>query len=214
MKTDALIAMLARGPVEADTGLTTRRLSTATAAGFAGALAAMLVVLGPRPDLAAALALPMFWLKLALPLALAAALFAASSRLARPGGRAGSAWVGVAALLLALWALAIADLALAPAAERRSMVEGTSAWSCIASIALLSLPLLVAGFVALRGLAPTSPRAAGLAAGALAGSLAAAVYAWHCTEMTVPFLALWYVAGMALPAVVGMLAGPRLLRWA
>ena len=26
-------------------------------------------------------------------------------------------------------------------------------------------------------------------------------------------LGVWYVAGMLIPALVGMLAGPRLLRW-
>ena len=38
-------------------------------------------------------------------------------------------------------------------------------------------------------------------------------YSLHCPEMGVPFWAVWYVIGMALPAVVGALLGPRYLRW-
>lgn len=74
----------------------------------------MLIVLGPRPDLASAVSMPMFWMKLAAPLALAVAFFATSSRLARPGDRAKEAWVVVSALLLMLWATAAVELAVAP----------------------------------------------------------------------------------------------------
>jgi hypothetical protein len=65
----------------------------------------------------------------------------------------------------------------------------------------------------LRGLAPTRPALAGAAAGALAGGVGGAVYALHCMELAAPFLAVWYVAGIVLPVVLGALLGPRLLRW-
>ena len=68
-------------------------------------------------------------------------------------------------------------------------------------------------FVALRGLAPTRLRAAGMVAGGLAGAAAALVYAVHCNEMALPFLAVWYVLGMFVPAALGAAAGPRFLRW-
>lgn len=35
----------------------------------------------------------------------------------------------------------------------------------------------------------------------------------HCPEMGVAFWAVWYVLGMAVPAIIGALLGPRLLRW-
>jgi hypothetical protein len=54
---------------------------------------------------------------------------------------------------------------------------------------------------------------AGGAAGLVAGSVAAFAYAVHCTEMQAPFLAVWYVIGMLVPAFAGALLGPRLLRW-
>ena len=71
----------------------------------------------------------------------------------------------------------------------------------------------MAALVALRGLAPTRPAWAGACAGAMAGAAGAAVYALHCTELAAPFLAIWYVAGMALPGFVGALLGPRILKW-
>lgn len=213
MKTDALITMLASGPVRADAGLTNRRLATAAGAGLVVATVAMLLGLGPRPDLAAAASLPMFWLKLAIPLVVAGAAFAAASRLARPGDSARAAGLITAALIVVLWTSAAIVVAASPAGERETLVAGSSALPCVVSIALLSLPLFVAAFFALRGLAPTRLAAAGLAAGALAGGTAAAVYAVHCNETTLPFLAVWYVLGMTIPAGAGAWLGPRLLRW-
>ena len=214
MKTNDLISMLARGPIEADASATTRRLSLAAAGGLPVVVAAMWVLLGPRHDLAAAATLPMFWMKFMLPLGLAASLWAAVWQLARPGERGSAPRLAAICVLAVFWAAAAFDLATSPSGARWPMVEGLSALPCVASIALLSLPLLAAMFVALRGLAPTRLRAAGAAAGALSGSLAALIYAVHCTEMTLPFLAVWYVLGMSVPAVLGALAGPRLLRWA
>ena len=68
MKTDALISMLASGPPAVDPKTTTRRIGAAVAAGLVFAAIAMVVLLGPRDDLAAAVSLPMFWLKFVVPL--------------------------------------------------------------------------------------------------------------------------------------------------
>ena len=56
-------------------------------------------------------------------------------------------------------------------------------------------------------------RLAGAAVGLLAGALGALVYLLHCPEFEAPFLAVWYVLGMSIPAAVGALAGPSVLRW-
>ena len=213
MKTDVLISMLASGPIAVDPSTTMRRIGAAAAGGLAIAAVVMLAALGPRADIASAVSMPMFWLKFAVPLCLAIAFLIASTRLARPGGRAKGAWITVMAVLVVLWTAASIDVAAAPAGQRASMVEGTSAVMCVLGIALLSLPLLLAVFVALRGLAPTRLRAAGMVAGGLAGAAAALVYAVHCNEMALPFLAVWYVLGMFVPAVLGAAAGPRFLRW-
>jgi len=213
MKTDALIAMLAQGPLVVPRRAVGHRLLAAIAIGAALAALVMLATLHLRADLAAALHVPMFWLKLAVPLVVAALAIAALRRLARPGGRAGSAVALSATFLALLAACAVADVVIAPAAERAALVLGKTALPCVFIVAALSLPTLVAAFVALRSLAPTRLAAAGAAAGALAGGVGAAVYAWHCNEMTLPFVAAWYVLGMAIPAILGAVLARRWLHW-
>ena len=66
---------------------------------------------------------------------------------------------------------------------------------------------------ALRGAAPTRLALTGAGAGLLAGALATLAYALHCPEMAAPFMAVWYVAGMAIPTALGAVLGPRVLRW-
>jgi hypothetical protein len=39
------------------------------------------------------------------------------------------------------------------------------------------------------------------------------VYAFHCPELAAPFLGVWYVLGMLIPAALGALIGPRVLHW-
>ena len=51
------------------------------------------------------------------------------------------------------------------------------------------------------------------AAARFAGAAAAFAYAFHCPEMQAPFLAVWYVLGMLIPAAVGAALGQRMLRW-
>jgi hypothetical protein len=72
---------------------------------------------------------------------------------------------------------------------------------------------LAAALWALRGLAPTRPRAAGGAAGLLAGAVGAAGYSLACPEASPGFVAAWYTLGIALTGGLGALLGPRLLRW-
>jgi hypothetical protein len=213
MKTEALIDALARGPVAAAGPASAARLALAAAAGSAIALVAVLALLGRRSDLGLAAATLLFWVKLGFPVLLAGCALFAAARLGRPGARAAAAGMAAAALLLTLEIAAGVCVVAAAPGERAAIVVGRTAWPCVASIALLSLPAFAALLLTLRGLAPTRPRAAGLAAGAAAGAIAAAAYALHCDESTLPFLATWYVLGVALPATLGALLGPRLLRW-
>ncbi len=213
MNTDDLVALLARGPVAEVSRAPEKRLLAATATASLLALCAMLAVLGLRADLAAAIAMPVFWIKLLVPAAIAAAAFVACARLSRPGERPVAPWAAIVFTLALLWIASGIDIAAALPAERHALVFGQSAWPCVLSVIALSLPLLAAGFITLRHLAPTRPVRAGLAAGALAGGVAAAVYALHCTETALPFLGTWYVVGMAVPALAGAWLGPRLLRW-
>ncbi|NJD89053.1 MAG: DUF1109 domain-containing protein [Betaproteobacteria bacterium] len=213
METDKLVEMLARqaGPVAR--GAVPRRYGAALAAGGAGALLLMAAFLGVRPDLAQAAREPMFWVKLALPLALLAVALLATARLARPGVRVGYAAEAVLVPVGAIWALAAVALHSAAPGERLALVLGDTWTVCPFNIAMLSVPAFAAAFWAMRGLAPTRPAVAGAFSGLLAGAVGAAAYCLHCPEMAPPFLGTWYLLGMAIPALAGAMAGPRLLRW-
>lgn len=213
MKTDDLIKLLAADTLPVQRRAAPRRLALALVAGLPLAAAIMLLDYGVRRDLAQAMLLPMFWMKLMFPAVVSAAAFVALQRLARPGVRPGASWLGIAVPVLLLWLMAGAVLATAPAETRAALVLGQTWRTCSASIAWISLPIFVAVLIALRGLAPTRPSWTGACAGAVAGGAGAAVYALHCPELQAPFLAVWYVLGIAVPVVTGALLGPRLLRW-
>ena len=134
-------------------------------------------------------------------------------RLSRPGARLG--WVpgALAAPVLAMWLLTAYVLLGAPLPERAELVMGRTWEYCLFDVPLLSVPVLVATLWAMKGLAPTRLALAGGAAGLLAGAIGALVYALHCPEMEAPFIGVWYVAGMLIPAAAGALLGPIVLRW-
>ena len=214
MKTDDLIGLLAADAVPVRRHAASRRLALALVAGLPLAgLAMALLGYGVRDDLARVVALPMFWMKLLFPATVCAAALVTLQRLARPGVKAGSAWIGIAAPVLVLWTVAAVTLAQAPAELRPVLVLGQTWRTCSASIAVVALPVFGAVFAALASLAPTRPALAGACAGLVAGGAGAAVYALHCPELAAPFLAVWYVAGIAVPAAAGALLGPSLLRW-
>ncbi len=213
MKTDDLVAMLAAGPVAVPRQAASRRLGLALAIGAPLSLAILLVEYGPRRDLLQALFWPMFWVKLLFPLAIAGAAFVMAQRLARPGVPVRRAWIGAVLPVLVVWALAVVAWFDTPMEGRMPSLMGQSWRICAMSIAVMALPVFAGAMAALRSLAPTRPARAGAAAGALAGGVGAAVYALHCMELTAPFLAVWYVSGIAVPVLVGALLGPRLLRW-
>lgn len=215
MKTDDLITMLARGAADeapAPMG-DARRFAPALAWGLSGATLLMALCLGVRADLAEALLMPMFWAKAGVAALAALAALQLTRRLARPGMPAGRSPLLLAALLLLIWTGAGAALLAAPPPARAALILGDSWRSCPFNITLLSIPLLVALLRAMRAMAPTRPSLAGASAGLAAGAAAAAVYALHCPEMATPFLAVWYVLGVAIPALLGALLGALLLRW-
>jgi hypothetical protein len=136
-----------------------------------------------------------------------------STRLARPGVRTGgSSWL-IAAPVAAVWLAGAYVLMAAPGEARLALVLGKTWRVCPFNIAMLSIPGFIAVFWALKGLAPTRLALTGAAGGLLAGSTATLAYCLHCPEMGIPFWGAWYVLGMLLPAVVGAVLGPRLLRW-
>ncbi len=212
MKTDELIAFLANGTIAVEP-VGARRLVTGCGWGLAGTILLMALLLGVRPDLANAAHLPMFWAKLLMPALAGGLAFHLLRQLAIPGNRITVAPFALGLLLLIAVAGAAVALAGTPAGERVALVLGSTWKTCVLNITVLSLPLLVAGFLAIRGMAPTRPVLAGGTAGILAGATAAAVYALHCPEMTAPFLGIWYVLGVAVPTAIGAVLGKPLLQW-
>lgn len=213
MHTDNLIRMLATGLEPVPPGVAQRRWSIALALSVPVAVLLMLLTLGLVPALGTVAAQPMFWVKLGLPLALLGASLRAAGRLARPGATLGYAPLLIATPLVLIWALAAFTLHSTPSAARPTLLFGSTWTLCPLLIAWLSLPTFVAALWALRGLAPTRLRLAGASAGLLAGAVGALVYTLHCQELAAPFIALWYVLGIWLPAGVGACLGPLLLRW-
>ncbi len=213
MQTDDLIRALAAGITPTPRGSARRCLLLALLTSLPLAVALMVALLGPQP-LGRVAALPMFWVKLGLPLAVVVVATLLVTRLARPGARLEAAPVLLALPFAAVWGLALVVWLRAPAALRPTLVFGDTWRWCPWLIAGLALPSFIAVLWALKGLAPTRLRLAGAAAGLLAGAVGAMVYAFHCPELAAPFIGLWYVLGMSLPAAAGALLGPWLLRWA
>ena len=213
MKTDELIHLLAADDRPVQPTAIEQRFVVASAVGIAGAGVLMWALFGLHPDLLTTMALPMFWGKLGFAAALAAAGLALLRRMARPGMALGHTALWLAVPPLVLWAMALWALSQVSAAERMPLILGSTWRTCPFNIAALSVPAFVAGFWALKGAAPTRLVWTGAGAGLLAGALGALVYALHCPEMATPFLAVWYVAGMAIPTALGAVLGPRLLRW-
>ena len=205
--------MLATGGVAVEPNAAARRYLIAPVWGTLGSVILMAMLLGVRPDLEIAVRLPMFWVKLAFVGVLALISCVLALRLARPGSRLGWLPAMLAGPVVAIWVLAVFALTTVNSAEREELLFGSTAASCPFLIAMLSVPVFVAVIWAMQGLAPTRLRLAGAAAGLVSGSLGALVYALHCPELAAPFLGLWYLLGVLIPAGVGALLGPRLLRW-
>jgi hypothetical protein len=213
MKTNDLIAMLAAEASATPTVSPLRRCAQAIAAGMAVSLVLVLTLWGLNPELNALARTQAFWVKVVW--LVLTCLFAAPvvMHLSRPGIAAGRGVWGIAAALLGMVMLALAQVATVDADTGIQLMLGRSWQICSASIAALSVPLLAALLWMLRGMAPTRPALAGASAGLMAGALASLVYSLHCTETAYAFVAVWYVAGIAVMAGVGALLGTRILRW-
>lgn len=175
------------------------------------AVLAMLMLLGMRPDMEAASATMIYWTKFGYTLALAALGLAATLVLARPDGRTRWPWLTGVGLLALLLVFAIIQLARAD--DMMPMIMGSSILRSLTYIPVFSLPVLLAALLALRRMAPTRPALAGLAAGIMAGSTGAWIYAFACTETGMMFVALWYTLPIVLVGVAGAILGRFLLRW-
>lgn len=211
MQTGDLIEKLSAEPPR--TTRATLRLLRPVAAGCALSFLVMWVWLGIRPDFAVAVDTASYWMKFAYTTWLALAGFWLVERLGRPGAPSRRAVLVSAIAVTAMAGLAAWRLAVAPQWMHARLVLGSTHTVCPWRIVALALPVLAGTLFGLRRMAPTRLLTAGLAAGLLAGSAGAWIYAFHCDESAAPFVAVWYTLGVAATGAIGAASGKWLLRW-
>lgn len=129
MHTDDLIRMLATGVEPVPPHAVEHRWWRALAASLPLAAIAMLVTLGPL-DLAHYVRLPMFWAKLALPVAVLAVALPAVLRLGQPGAPLGLVPRLLGLPFVVFWGFAATVYLQAAPAARESLLFGTSWQDC------------------------------------------------------------------------------------
>jgi len=213
MKTNDLIAVLANGVAPIERRGLGKRFGAALLLGAAMSMLLTAWVYGIRPDFAQAVGTPIFWAKEAFAIALGCGALWLTVRLSRPGRAMGWAGAAVAAPLVAVVAATIAILGAASPEQRVELLVVNHWWACALNVAWLSIPsfLLVLGEI--RALAPTRLRLAGMSAGLLAGAIGCLAFSLRCDRIGVPSWSEWYVLGIFIPAAVGALIGPKMLRW-
>jgi hypothetical protein len=213
MKTDDLVAALSAHVEPVNRGLVSRAVYVALAAGTVVALGIMLVGLGVRSDLMTARALIFLFLKLAFTVGIVGVASVYLTRLARPGGERRTSSVLAAMPFAAIMLLSAISLGLAPSSHWNNMVMGDQWLECLLSIPVIAIVPFAVVIAAVRRAAPTNLARTGAVAGLVAGGVSAMAYALHCTDDSLPFVAVWYGGTIVLCTLAGAALGPRLLRW-
>lgn len=216
MNTDRLIDMLSANLEPVSRRQLEKTLILAIVTGGVAAFGLMLATVGPRPDLYSTAHLEWSAVKALFALSVIGAAAPFLARSMRPGLESGTHWVLVFFPFVAAITAALAMLILGSPQAQRAMLLGATPLSparcflCILFFAAIPL----AGLIwALREGAPTRLKVCGAIAGVVAGGIGAATYALACTSDTIPFIAIWYGAAIAICAVVGAQLGPWFLRW-
>ncbi|HWS64379.1 MAG TPA: DUF1109 domain-containing protein [Steroidobacteraceae bacterium] len=213
MKTDDLVAMLSTNVEPIGRGLVGRTISIAVAAGAVIALGFTLVALGIRADLTTTRAAVFLLLKIAFALAVVGVAIRYLTRLARPGAERGISPLSIVVPFAAITLLGIISLGGAPSAHWNRMILGDEWLECLLSIPIIAIVPFAVTIFAVRRAAPTNLVRAGAVAGLIAGGVSAMAYALHCTDDSLPFVAVWYGGTIVLCTLAGAALGPRLLRW-
>jgi hypothetical protein len=213
MKTEQWIDLLAADAEAVNPRAPDWRLAAVMLAGAAAAIGIAVQSWGWRSFDAPSLGTAMLWVRWGFCLAVVAVAWQAFNALARPGYplRGVGAAVAMPFALMAL--LALAEWSGADPQERWELLMGSTALQCPFNIARTTVPVFIGSLWAMHRMAPIRPAMAGASAGLLSGGIGALGYTFHCTELTAPFVAVWYTLGIALPVGVGALIGSRWLRW-
>ncbi|RDV03460.1 NrsF family protein [Undibacter mobilis] len=212
MRTDDLVQALVADRATAQSPLGAQ-FAWALGVGLVLSAAGFLLVLGPRADIARAVATVRFDIKIVEVILLAATAFALVLQIGRPVPARGWRTVALAAAPALLLVTVVAELLAVPSNQWLVRLVGTNSRVCLTAIPLMSLPLLAAFMVVLRRGAPASGAVAGAVAGLAASGLAAMLYATHCPDDSPLFVAVWYPIAIAGVTIAGALLGRVLLRW-
>lgn len=213
MKTDDLVALLSTNLGPIDRSSVVRTLCVAVAAAIVIALGIAFVGLGIRSDLTATRALIFLAIKLAFAIGIVGLALVYLTRLARPGGERKTCTFLVVLPFLVIMFLAAISLGSAPRAHWDRMIMGDEWLECLLSIPIIAIVPFAVSIWAVRKGAPTNLTRAGAFAGLVAGGVSAMGYALHCTDDSLPFIAVWYGGTIVLCTLAGAALGPRLLRW-
>lgn len=213
MKTDQLIDMLSTNLEPVKRGHLIKTLAVALLVGGAAAFCVMLTTVGLRTDANGGLQLGSLLVKLLFTLTLIGVGSAMLAKLICPGQNARNLNVLVLLAFATIGVTGIVALVAQPSMAWAHMVMGTQWWMCTFCIPGFAIIPFAALIWALRQGAPTNLRRTGAVAGLVAGALGAVAYAFHCPDDSIPFIALWYGAMVALCAGFGAVIGPRVLRW-
>ena len=213
MKTDDLVALLSTNPEPVARNSVAGTLSVALVAGIVVALGITFLGLGVRADLTTTRALIFLAAKLAFAIGIVGLALVYLTRLARPGGDRKISPLLVAVPFLIIVVLAAISLGSAPRSHWDRMIVGDDWLECLLSIPIIAIVPFAASIWAVRKGAPTNLVRAGAFAGLIAGGVSAMGYALHCTDDSLPFIAVWYGGTIVLCTLAGAALGPRLLRW-
>ncbi len=213
MKTDDLVAVLSTNVEPVRRGLVGRTMSMAVAGGAVVALGIMVAALGLRADLTTTRATIFLLLKIAFALAVIGVAMRYLLRLARPGADRGISPLTIAVPFAAIALLGAISLGTAPSSHWDRMILGDEWLECLLSIPIIAIVPFAVVIFAVRRAAPTNLVRTGAVAGLVAGGVSAVAYAFHCTDDSLPFVAVWYGATIVLCTLAGAALGPRLLRW-
>jgi hypothetical protein len=213
MKTDDLVALLSTNPEPVDRGLVARTLGVALGTSSILASGITIVGLGVRSDLMTARALIFVVIKLVFAVAIVSLALIYLTRLARPGAQRKTSSFLIAMPFLVIVVLAAISLGLAPSSHWDKMIVGDQWLQCLVSVPVIAIVPFAISIWAVRTAAPTNLARTGAFAGLIAGGVSAVAYALHCTDDSLPFVAVWYGGTIVLCTLAGAALGPRLLRW-
>lgn len=211
MKTENLVAALARGAGAQKRGVVERRIVIAAGLGLAAAIGLVPLLFGFRDDLGDSI--PVVLLKGAFGLTAAAAAAPLLFELARPNTQIRHVLAPAMVFAVASGILAAAAFLITPPEARMHAWLGGGVPECLYRIPLLAVPIAAALTLAVRGLGATRLTLAGAAIGATSGALAAVVYASCCPMDSALYVASWYLAAILFCAAAGALMIRPALRW-